>query len=127
MEHYQIPTCTIPKPQTIRNVDGTENKHGKVKLATNINIRYNGIKTMHTFYVINLRLDHMLLGMPFLAAMNLNIDWTKGTFRGKVIASSIVTATSGGNSRLLSRTRVKRRPIRLLVSLSSKLHASLVR
>jgi len=89
VEHYQIPTRTIPKPRTIRNVDGTENKQGKVKLAADIDIRYNGVKTTHTFYVINLGLDHMLLGMPFLAATNPNIDWTKGTFRGKVIASSM--------------------------------------
>ena len=41
------------------------------------------------FYVINLGLDHMLLGMPFLAAMNPNINWTKGMFRGKVIASFV--------------------------------------
>jgi len=44
---------------------------------------------MHMFYVINLGLNHMLLGMPFLAATNPNIDWTKGMFRGKVIASSM--------------------------------------
>jgi len=89
VEHYQIPTCTILKPQTIRNVDGTKNKQGKVKLATNIDIHYNGVKMMHMFYVINLGLDHMLLGMPFLAATNPNIDWTKGMFRGKVIALSM--------------------------------------
>jgi len=89
VEHYQIPTCTIRKPRTIRNVDGTENKQGKVKLTTNIDIRYNGIKTIHMFHVINLGLDHMLLGMPFLAATNPNINWTKGMFRGKVIASSM--------------------------------------
>jgi hypothetical protein len=31
----------------------------------------------------------MLLGMPFLAATNPNIDWTQGTFKGKVIAASM--------------------------------------
>jgi len=33
----------------------------------------------------------MLLGMPFLAATNPNIDWTKGMFIGKVNASSADT------------------------------------
>ena len=45
----------------------------------------------YTFYIIHLGGDHMLLGMPFLAATNPNINWTKGMFRGKVITSSIDT------------------------------------
>ena len=31
----------------------------------------------------------MLLGMPFLTATNPNIDWTQGTFKGKVVAISM--------------------------------------
>jgi len=91
VDHFKITTCTIPKPQTIRNVDGTENKQGKVTLATDLDICYNGIKMMHTFYIIHLGGDHMLLGMPFLAATNPNINWTKGMFKGKVITSSTDT------------------------------------
>jgi hypothetical protein len=30
----------------------------------------------------------MLLGMPFLAATNLEIDWTQGKLWGKVIAAT---------------------------------------
>jgi len=41
------------------------------------------------FYVIHIGADHMLLDMPFLAATNLNINWTNRTFKGKVIASSM--------------------------------------
>jgi hypothetical protein len=51
-------------------------------------IKYNNQITEHTFYHINLGDDHMLLGMPFLAAMNPNINWTNGTFEGKVIAAT---------------------------------------
>jgi len=77
------------KTPTIRNVDGTENKQGMVTLAANLDIRYNGVKTTHMFYMIHIGVDHMLLGMPFLAAMNPNIDWTNRTFKGKVITSSM--------------------------------------
>jgi hypothetical protein len=87
--HFQIPTRTLPKPRTIRNVDGTENKSGKVTQAAELDIHYQGVKTTHTFYIISLGDDHMLLGMPFLAATNPNINWTSGTFKGKVIASSM--------------------------------------
>jgi hypothetical protein len=51
-------------------------------------IKYNNQITEHTFYHIDLGDDHMLLGMPFLAATNPNIDWTNRTFEGKVIAAT---------------------------------------
>jgi hypothetical protein len=35
---------------------------------------------------MNLESDEMLLGMPFLAAYNLDINWQDGTFSGDVIA-----------------------------------------
>ena len=36
--HFAIPTCQLPKPRTIRNVDGTENKQGKVECAADLDI-----------------------------------------------------------------------------------------
>ena len=40
VDHFQIPTRTLPKPRTIRNVDGTENKSGKVTEAADLDIHY---------------------------------------------------------------------------------------
>jgi hypothetical protein len=37
---------------------------------------------------VDLGEDHMLLGMPFLAATNPKIDWSEGTFKGKIEAST---------------------------------------
>ena len=57
---------------------------GKVIKAVILNVQYKGQHTAHTFYVITLGDDHMLLGMPFLAATNPDIDWTNGEFIGKI-------------------------------------------
>ena len=57
---------------------------GKVIKAVILNVRYKGQHTTHTFYVITLGDDHMLLGMPFLAATNPDIDWTNGEFIGQI-------------------------------------------
>ena len=57
---------------------------GRVIKAAILNIRHNGKQTMHTFYVVTLGGDHMLLGMPFLAATNPNIDWAQGKFKGEI-------------------------------------------
>ena len=87
-DYFFIPTYQLPKPRTIRNVDGTKNKIGDVTTAATIDIKYNNKITTHTFYVIDLGTDHMLLGMPFLAATNPDINWTQGMFKGKVIAAT---------------------------------------
>ena len=83
VEHFWIPTLDV-KPRVIRNVDGTSNQMGKVIKAIILNVQYKGQHTMHTFYVITLGDDHMLLGMPFLAATNPDIDWTNGEFIGQI-------------------------------------------
>ena len=57
---------------------------GKVIKAVILNVQYRGQWTTHTFYVIMLGDDHMLLGMPFLAATNPDINWTNGEFIGQI-------------------------------------------
>ena len=88
IEFFNIPTFALPKPRTIYHVDGTKNCIGQVTEAANLNISYNGKCNVHIFYIINLGNDHMLLGMPFMAATNPNIDWTKGEIYGTIITAS---------------------------------------
>ena len=57
---------------------------GKVIKAIILEVQYRGQQTMHTFYIITLRDDHMLLGMPFIAATNPDIDWTNEEFIGQI-------------------------------------------
>jgi hypothetical protein len=59
-------------------VDGTKNNIGNVSATAHLDVTHNNKKERHTFYIIDLGKDHMLLGMPFLAATNLEIDWTQG-------------------------------------------------
>jgi hypothetical protein len=85
---FRIPIYGLTKPKIVRNVDGTANSNRTVTKYTSITILYNDQTTAHTFYVIDLGEDHMLLGMPFLAATNPNIDWTKGAFKGTIVAAA---------------------------------------
>ena len=86
VKHFSIPTYQIPKPKIVRNVDETKNNIGNVTHATTLRIHYQGKNIEHTFYVIDLGDDHMLLGMPFLKATNPHINWTHSAFKGKVYA-----------------------------------------
>src|SRR6202789_3501232 len=88
VEHFSIPTCPLGKPIDIQNVDGTVNKKGKVTSVVNLVLRFQRKTHMQTFYIADLGSDHMILGMPFLAAKNPNINWTTGSFIGKVEAAT---------------------------------------
>ena len=89
IEHFSIPTYKIPRPKVIRNIDGTKNNIGNVTLTATLKIYYQNKDTEHTFYVISLGDDHMLLGMPFLHDTNPHINWTNSAFKGKVYATTI--------------------------------------
>src|SRR5713101_8813380 len=86
VEHFKVPTCILPAPRTICNVDGTRNSIGSVTKTAQMWISYNNQTHLHNFYVVELGANDMLLGMPFFAATNPKINWTAGTFHGKVTA-----------------------------------------
>jgi hypothetical protein len=80
---FKIPTQPLEQPQNLRNVDGMPNKIGELTQVIYLTLRYKG-SHMQMFYVADLGDDHMLLGMPFLSAKNPKINWTSGTFRGRI-------------------------------------------
>jgi len=84
VEHFKVPTCILPAPRTICNVDGIKNSIGSITKTAQMWICYNNKTHLHNFYVVELGADDMLLGMPFFAATNPKINWTGGTFHGKV-------------------------------------------
>ena len=62
----------------LHNVDGTENKQGKMTHHCQLRIKYNGKEDLQDFYITNLGKDCIILGYPFLEKFNLRIDWSKG-------------------------------------------------
>jgi hypothetical protein len=77
IEHFSIPTRPLAKPVDIRNVDGTVNKKGKILNVADLVLRFRRKSHTQTFYIADLGDDHMILGMPFLAATNPDINWSK--------------------------------------------------
>jgi hypothetical protein len=88
VKQCRIHTRTLEEPRTIRNVDGTKNTNGEADTVVLLEIKYKGNFTAQMFFVIDLGDDCMLLGMPFLAATNPEIDWTKGIFPGDIQAAT---------------------------------------
>jgi len=68
----------LEKPVKVMNVDGTHNKGGDIMHEVTCNIYYKGHRERARFDVCNLGRTEVILGMPWLAAHNPEIDWEKG-------------------------------------------------
>src|SRR6267154_144144 len=88
LQTSNIKAYKLSKSRIIRNVDGTKNNNGATKSTVLLTIQYNGQYTQQKFYVADLGKDWMILGIPFLAVANPDIDWTTGTFDGKILAAT---------------------------------------
>jgi hypothetical protein len=86
INHFNIETYKLSKPKIVCNVDGLKNSIGSMTDAVNLEVHDHNQIVPLCFYVMNLGSNSMLLGMPFLATYNLEINWQIGTFSGNVIA-----------------------------------------
>ena len=57
------------------NVDGMPNKSGIVRYKTNIVLDYGEVRECYNLFIHNCRKDEAILGLPWLQAINLEIDW----------------------------------------------------
>ena len=59
----------LSEPRLVLNIDGTENKSGKLKYYTNLNIRMGQNTTTLRFFLSDLGEHKVILGYPWFAAM----------------------------------------------------------
>ena len=66
--------------QTVQawNVDETPNKSGLVKYKTNIMLDYGGVREHWDLFILNCGKNEVILGLPWLQAINLEINWKDG-------------------------------------------------
>ena len=86
INRFNIPTYELPKPRIVCNIDGSKNSIGPMTHAATLEVQHNKETICLCFLVANLGSDSMLLGMPFFAAFNPEINWTDGAFHGDVEA-----------------------------------------
>jgi reverse transcriptase-like protein len=73
-----LPIKQLDKPKKLLNVDGTENKSGELKYYTNLAVQTRSTHTTLQFYLSDLGEQKAILGYPWFAAVQPNIDWKKG-------------------------------------------------
>ena len=71
----------LDRPVRIRNMDGTGNSGGLVTHEIKVNMYYQGHVERMKLDVCNLGRTKVILGMPWLAAHNPEINWEMGEVR----------------------------------------------
>jgi len=65
----------LERPMNVRNVDGSLNKEGSIEHMVEVNIYYQGHGEKTEIDVIRGQKWTVILGMPWLACHNPEIDW----------------------------------------------------
>ena len=68
----------LDRPMNVRNVDGLLNKEGSMKHTVEVNIYYQSYRERTEINVIGGQKWTVILGMPWLALHNPEIDWRTG-------------------------------------------------
>jgi hypothetical protein len=80
---------TLKMPIMVLNVNGLENRRGKITLYCWLCIGLGKKDKLQWFFIMSLGKDRMILGYPFLWVFNPNIDWAEGKINeGKVTLQS---------------------------------------
>ncbi len=69
---------SLAMPLTVYNVDGSENKQGKVTHYCWLRILLTGQTKLQMFYIMALGKDGIILGYPFFYTFNPTINWCEG-------------------------------------------------
>ena len=71
----------LDRPLQVRNVDGTSNSGGAIMHEVEVNMFYKGHVERVWMDICKLEKTDVILGIPWLAAHNPEIDWEKGEVR----------------------------------------------
>ena len=71
----------LNKPIKVRNVDGSDNKGGSITYEVEVNLYYRGHIERVRMDVCELGKTEVILGMPWLATHNPEINWETGEVR----------------------------------------------
>jgi len=68
----------LERPMHVRNVDGSLNKEGSIEHMVEVNIYYQGHRERTEIDVIEEQKWMVILGIPWLACHNPEVDWKMG-------------------------------------------------
>jgi len=78
VEEWGFKLVKLEKPVEVKNVDGTDNDRGRIEYEIECNMYFEGHVERIRVDVCKLGRIKVILGMPWLAVHNPEIDWEKG-------------------------------------------------
>ena len=75
IEEYGFKLEKLDRPIEVKNIDGTNNSRGNITYVLEYNVFYKGHSERLRMDVCSLGRTKMILGMPWLTAHNLEINW----------------------------------------------------
>ena len=76
-----IRTQNLETPMKARNIDRTENKRGTIRQFVDLDLKINGRSCNTRLLVTGLGNERIILGFPWLAEQNPDINWRTGEFK----------------------------------------------
>jgi len=107
----KLPIKQLPIPHTLLNVDGTENKSGKLQHYTDLNVQTGNTKTTLCFFLSDLGEHKAILGYPWFSAMQPRIDWKRGWIDHTQLPI-VFRASNAQKAKFISQTKNVPRPLR---------------
>jgi hypothetical protein len=74
----RTPITRLHRPRPLFNIDGTKNKKGDITRYTDLEIQTGSKKRRMRFFLTDLGNQQLILGYPWFAAMQPQIDWARG-------------------------------------------------
>ena len=74
----RLPIKRLSQPRPLYNVDGSENKSGRLLFYTDLQVRTGQQTTNLRFFLSDLGEQKAILGYPWFAAFQPRIDWKRG-------------------------------------------------
>ena len=84
VKRLQLKACPLKKARTVRNVDGTTNRLGKITTTVKLFIDQGKFANFHNFLVADIGEDDLILGYPFFEDVDPLVDWRTGTLDEEV-------------------------------------------
>ena len=80
MKESGFKTLKLEEPLRVLNIDGTENKRGTIRDYVELDLEINGRKSLEQLMVTGLGKEQIILGFPWLADHNPDINWKTERF-----------------------------------------------
>jgi hypothetical protein len=74
----QLPIKRLPQARKLYNVDGSANKGGDLRFYTDLSVQTGTNRTQLQFFLTELGDHKAILGYPWFATVQPNVDWKRG-------------------------------------------------